>query len=124
MTHRLSAVAALAILLSPIQPAQGDSNEKAFNFIQTVTLKDDWSIRELRNIATQLTTLQGRGTTEVAMIRFPSAGSLVIRLDVYSEGKPKQADENKAPEPAGAWVITLKKVKDSWVYEKHDWADV
>ncbi len=105
-------------------PAEPNKVKVAFDFIQTITIREDWSVKEVRQIAAKLTAINGRTETELVSISFPDKESVEIGLSVYSrneQGKPKDGTDQ---EPVGTWSITLKKKEGAYVYEKHAWGDV
>ena len=96
----------------------------AFDFIQAITLKEDWSIKDIHQIATKLTAISGNAETELVGIGFPDKDSMKLSLHVYASDAQEKPKDRRDQEPVGIWSITLKKKKGAYVHETHAWSDV
>ena len=103
--------------LIPAAHAGPESVQASTELIRRITLKEDWSVKEIKQVATKLTAIHGQNETRLVSIGFPDEDSIKIDLLVY--GKDRTKDE-----PVGRWTITLKRNKGVYVYVTHACGDV
>jgi hypothetical protein len=111
-------LAAIAWLFTiPTLYAEQDQTKATIALIEKMSLKEEWSVKDLKELARELNAISGEDAPKARLggVRFwDSEDTISITFSMIRKG---------ADEPVGGWNIVLTNKKGTYVHREHQWFD-